>query len=266
MAARQALRDHQAEAAAAEQTRRLGARLDEGGEQPAQCRGRDARTAVLDLEHQPDPARRRRAGSRAHGDVAGRGELDRVADQVDQDLAQPARIQADSGRRAGQKLAAEGEPALARPRLELQAQPVEEGGEIDIDRGELEPAGVDPAEIENVVDQGEQGLGGFQGAVEIAPLLGVQGRVAQQARHADHTVHRLADLVAHHRQEAGPGEARLLGAPAAAPEPLDLGRVRRCRIGGRCRRGCGARGGLARRRHGDHPASDRREGGAEGQI
>ena len=153
--------------------------------------------------------------------MPGRGELDGVADQVEQDLAQPARIEPDDRRCARQQLAAELELALAGARLELQAQPLEERGDVDLDRRQLELAGVDPAEVEDVVDEGEQGLGGLERAVEVGALLGVQRRVAQQPGHADHAVHGLADLVAHHGEEAGPGEARLLGAPAAAAQPLE---------------------------------------------
>ena len=36
---------------------------------------------------------------------------------------------------------------------------------------------------------------------DVVALLGVERRVEQQAAHADHRVHRRADLVAHRREE-----------------------------------------------------------------
>ena len=182
--------------------------------------------------------------------MAGGGELDAVADQIDQDLAQPARVEPGDRRGAGQELAAELELALAGARLELEAQPLQKRRDVDVDRRQLELAGIDAAEVEDVVDEREQGLGGFEGAVEIGALLGIERRVAQEARHADHTVHGLADLVAHHGEEAGPGEARLLRAAAAAPEPLELPGAGACDMSGHGRV-AGGRIGPAGFRHGD---------------
>ena len=91
---------------------------------------------------------------------------------------------------------------------------------------ELEPSRVDPAKVENVVDDSEQGLGGFQRTVEIGPLLGIEGRLAQQPGHADHTVHGLTDLVAHHREEVRAGYARPLGIAQAATQPIKITFVR----------------------------------------
>jgi hypothetical protein len=48
-------------------------------------------------------------------------------------------------------------------------------------------------------------------------LLGVELRVEQEAAHADHRVHRRADLVAHRRQERA---LRLVGRFAAARASL----------------------------------------------
>ena len=108
-------------------------------------------------------------------------------------------------------LAAKLDLALAGPRLDLQPQPIQKGRQIDVDRRQLELAGIDPAQVENVVDDGQQRLGRLDGAVDIEALLGVERRVAQQPGHADDAVHRLADLVAHHGEEAGAGAARPLG-------------------------------------------------------
>src|SRR5262245_15801471 len=129
--------------------------------------------------------------------MAFRSELEGVADEIEQDLPQATGIEACRVGRLWQGLAPELDSALPRPGLQFYAQPIEKAGDLDVDQRELEPPRVDPAEVENVVDDGEQSLGGFQGAVEIGPLLGIERRLAQQPGHADHTVHRLADLMAH---------------------------------------------------------------------
>ena len=49
---------------------------------------------------------------------------------------------------------------------------------------------------------------------DVVALLGVERRVEQQAAHADHRVHRRADLVAHGRQERALGLVGGLGGGA----------------------------------------------------
>jgi len=95
----------------------------------------------------------------------------------------------------------------------MQAQPVQKGREIDVDRRQLELAGIDPAQVENVVDDGQQRLGRLDGTVDVEALLGVERRVAEQPGHADDAVHRFADLVAHDGEEAGARPARPLIPP-----------------------------------------------------
>ena len=191
--------------------------------------GRDAGTGILDLDRQPNDGRAAIGpGATRSRHVAGRGELERIADQVEQHLAQPAGIDPDLPRGAGQQLAAELDLSRAGARLHLQAQPVEERGQIDVDRCQLELAGIDPAQVEHVVDDRQQRLGGFDRAVDVDALLRIERRIAQQPGHAHDTVHRLADLVAHHGEKTGTGAARRLGAPTpdaqprhVAPQPTD---------------------------------------------
>ena len=207
----QALSDHQPEPTAAEQTRRVGVGLRECGEQALQCRRADADPGILDHQAQPQPAWTRRAWTCPQADMPGGRELQRIADQVEDHLAQPARVDPHQAWGAGEHAAAKLDLALARPRLHLQAQPVQKGREIDVDRRQLELAGIDPAQVENVVDDGQQRLGQLDGTVDVEALLGVERRVAEQPGHADDAVHRLADLVAHDGEEAGARPARPLG-------------------------------------------------------
>ena len=89
-------------------------------------------------------------------------------------------------------------------------------------RFEFELAGFDLGEIEDVIDDIEQRAAGLVDGVGIAALAVIQaGRMAQQLRHAEHAVHRRADLMAHARQELALGAAGAFGAleRLAVPRP-----------------------------------------------
>src|SRR5262249_37635083 len=87
--------------------------------------------------------------------AAARRELDRVGEQVEQDLAQPSSIGAEQGNVGAGGLG----DAYARG-VRLSARHLQRAAYdlVDIERLliELEPAGVDLREIENVVDEREQ--------------------------------------------------------------------------------------------------------------
>ncbi len=74
---------------------------------------------------------------------------------------------------------------------------------------ELEPAGFDFGKVKNVVDDGQEGVGAAAGGLDIVPLFVGQFGIEEQGRHAQHTVHRGADFVAHVGQELGFGERGL---------------------------------------------------------
>ena len=89
---RQPLADRQAQPGAAEAPRGRRVRLREGLEQPRLRRRRDADAGVADGERDQDRAVLRRGGVERQHHRALRGELDRVAEQVEDDLAQARRI------------------------------------------------------------------------------------------------------------------------------------------------------------------------------
>ncbi len=68
---------------------------------------------------------------------------------------------------------------------------------------ELELAGLDLREVEDLVDHRDQGVTRRPHGVCVLALLVGQGRVEQQPAHPDHAVERRADLVAHVRDELG---------------------------------------------------------------
>ena len=77
-----------------------------------------------------------------------------------------------------------------------------------------QPAGLDPRQIEDVVEQLQQGAGRFAGRVDVVAHRGRKLFRQREVRHAQDRVHGRAQLVAHARQE------------------LALGHVGRLRLGG----------------------------------
>jgi hypothetical protein len=67
---------------------------------------------------------------------------------------------------------------------------------------ELDLACFDLREVEHLVDQGEQGLGGGGDGAGISALLLGEVGIEQEARHAENAAHRRSDLVAHRGEEA----------------------------------------------------------------
>jgi hypothetical protein len=66
---------------------------------------------------------------------------------------------------------------------------------------QLEVAALDLGEVQDVVDDHQQGVTAHPDGLGVVALLRVQRRVEQQPGHADHGVHRGADLVRHGGQE-----------------------------------------------------------------
>ena len=75
---------------------------------------------------------------------------------------------------------------------------------------QLELAGLDLGEVEQVVDHAEQVVGGRLDRLEVLPLVLGQGRVEGQLGHAEDGVHGGADLVADVGQELVLGPVRRL--------------------------------------------------------
>jgi hypothetical protein len=137
----------------------------------------------------------------AQHDLTALGELDRVADKVEEHLLQPLRIAdhplLDVGFEVERELQPLGLGIAAKQRDHRHRQCVQR--ERCLRKVEL--AGLDLRVIEHVVQDRHQrrarrGRGAHQPA-----LIGVERRAAQQFERAEHAVHRRADLVAHRRQE-----------------------------------------------------------------
>ena len=73
--------------------------------------------------------------------------------------------------------------------------------QIDVDPLEIEFAGFDLGEVEDVVDDGQQAGGAVADRFQMIALGAVEFGIQQQFRHADDAVHRRADFVTHVGQE-----------------------------------------------------------------
>ena len=114
----------------------------------------DADAGVAHREAHDHAVVRRRRQLRATHDLAALGELDGVAEQVDEDLAQPAGSPRSAARdvRVDAARAAPG-PWLVRARREqLARRPRRPSRRSNVDGLELELAGLDLREVEDVVD------------------------------------------------------------------------------------------------------------------
>ncbi len=146
----------------------------------------------------PSAAARRRHGEH---DLAALGELHRVGEQVEDDLAQPRDV-ADDGRRnvafehvGGVEVLLDG---AGRDEVERRLDAL---AQIERLRLDVHPPGLDLREVEDVVDDRQERVAGIADGRGVVVLLGVELGVEQQAAHADDRVHRRADLVAHRREE-----------------------------------------------------------------
>jgi hypothetical protein len=139
----------------------------------------------------------------AHGEahLAFRGELDGVAQEIDQDLPQPAGVAAQRRRYLRRDLHRELQALAARLRLEKTGDALEQVVKIEIDAIQLEPARLHTRQVEDVVDDREQRLAAVVHRLGVATLLVRKGRLEQEPGHAEDAVHRLPDLVAHRGPE-----------------------------------------------------------------
>ena len=82
---------------------------------------------------------------------------------------------------------------------------------VEVDRVELELARLDPGEVQDVVDDGQQRVGRRFDDPQMLALFGRELGVQHEIGHPDDAVHRRPDLVTHVRQELALGPVRGLG-------------------------------------------------------
>ena len=143
-------------------------------------------------------------------DAAALGELQRVAEQVEQDLPHAGRIADQRVVRAGvdrrRRAAA---PWRSPAGGTCSSDAVDQAGERERGVLQLEPAGLDLGEVEHVVDDAQQRLRRIaHGRHACVRCASSRPWRSQHLHHAEHAVHRRADLVAHGGEE---GRFRLVG-------------------------------------------------------
>jgi hypothetical protein len=171
----------------------------EGREDARQLLFAHAHAGVFDLDAQP----RRRLEANPQHDAAAIGELDGVAQQVQQHLAQPPLVGMDHRGQVARAIADE-----LQPRLLLGLDPddapddVQEPGELQVHRHDLQPTGLDLGEVEDVVDQRQQVFAALMDGVDARQLAFAERLVPlQDLREAEDAVQRRAQVMAHVGEE-----------------------------------------------------------------
>ena len=139
------------------------------------------------------------------------GKLDRIADQVCQDLPQPRRI-ADQRRRQAHRNKGRKLKPLRINRIGKGFDDVlNQIAQIERRLLQLDLAGLDLRDVEDTVDDLEQHLGRAAGRLEIVLLPRSGFGVAHEFQHAENTVHRRAQLMRHVGKKLGLGVVGRLG-------------------------------------------------------
>ena len=148
-------------------------------------------------------ASRRERGrqTRLDGNIALRGELDGVVDEVDHDLSDANGIAEDPGGHGGVDRVGQIDMLSRRLHGEQVQRLLDADGEVQGLLLQVHLARLDLRKIEDVVDDGQQRIAADADGVHAVALFAGEGSFQQQARHPDDPVHRRADLVAHRGEE-----------------------------------------------------------------
>jgi len=214
----EAARDGEPEAGALYAAGELGVAAVERGEERGEMFGGDAAAGIRYFDTEVAGL----AGG-AQGDVAARGEFDGVAHEVEEGLAQALGVAAESAGQAGFDPVDVAEALALGGGAEEIGDLVEDVVELERLVGELDAAGLDAAEVEQVVDEAEEGVAGVGDGGDLGVLGGVERAGAQDLGHAEDGVERGAQVVADLGEESAFGVAggqRFLGEAVGAGEGL----------------------------------------------
>ncbi|MNM62431.1 hypothetical protein D3C81_737610 [compost metagenome] len=200
-----------------------GVSLHERLEHPRDQFGRHADAGIQHAAHQRGLAARIGADLGGQRDLAAGGELERVAEQIVDDLRQPGPVAHQQGIERRHQVGMEADRPVRRQRREGQRHAFQLVYGPERRRGQRHLAGVDLGEIQDVVDDAPQALRRRVQRAQ-ARRVGLQALVArQQLQVAEQRIQRRADLVAHRRKEVRTGaHHRLGGALRGAQFVLDL--------------------------------------------
>ena len=167
--------------------------------------GGDADAGVGHLEAHAQPPALLRERHQAEGHLAALGELDGVATEVDQHLAQAHGIHLHARQRAQRRIEQQLDALAGGARRQHLDGVLDELNQVALGGVEPQAVRLELRQVEDVIDDAEQRVGGALDAFGEAPLRGVEARVEQQVGHAEHAVHGRAQLVAHARDEVALG-------------------------------------------------------------
>ena len=180
-----------------------GVDLREGLEQGRHGVGRDPRAGVA---HGEAHDRLRCSGWLAFGTddhLALLRELDRVADEVDEHLAQQARVAANVRRQLGIDVCRERNALLARGHSDDVGDALDDFDEVEVGQPALDLVGLDLGQIEDVVDDPEQVCSRSSRNLGKLGELRCQLGVKHQVETADYSVHRRTNLMTHRGKKLG---------------------------------------------------------------
>src|SRR5690606_904835 len=132
--------------------------LGEGMEDALERGGRNADAGVAHLEAQARDLAGAIKLADGENDLAGIGELDGVADEVEDHLTQAGRVAADAGRHVGVHVPEQFEGFATGVRaLEVDGS-LDEQRKVELAVLQFHATGLDLGEVEDVVDDGEEGV------------------------------------------------------------------------------------------------------------
>ncbi len=176
--------------------------LLERGEDASLVLRRDPHAGVLDAHPQLDPAFAHRDGLHAQDDASGIGELDCVAQQVQQNLPDALVVRLHQSRKVERRVQNEDEPFLLRIHADHRRDFLQQRGQLNRGGIQIEMAGTDPGQIQQIVDDGQQMAAAARDRAQriLAGGLG-QRALPYEIGVAENGVQRRAQLMAHAGQE-----------------------------------------------------------------
>ena len=204
--------DGQAEAGAAVKPGGRGVHLTELVKQPGNLVLGDADAGVADGKMQLQTVRDGGVeNTNMDTDSTLRGKLDGVADQIGEDLANPHGIAADQRGDFRGDAGSELDFFLLRLQAHDGDHVFQLAAQAEIHFLQLHFPSLDFREIQDVIDELQQGFAAVPGQPEEVVLLGRQLGVVQQGEHAEDAVHGGPDFVAHVGEEFALGQVGDLG-------------------------------------------------------
>jgi hypothetical protein len=169
---------------------------------------RDADSGVADAEVKDGRLLGAVVDFDAENDFPGFGELDRVSDEIHDHLPQSSYI---SDKRVGH-FRGDFEHELETLLIGAKSERADGVGETlpksEFRALDIEAARLDLGEIEDVVDDVDQSVGGAARCLDVLPLIRREVGVERELEHSEHAIHGCPDLVAHVREELALGYVR----------------------------------------------------------